>query len=71
MTMCCKGVCAKYIIKIVVKALRYSNGLKRCQVCEVYIKWEGVYCPCCGGRLRTKARSNKCRQKHNLLSEGL
>ena len=45
--MTCKGICIRH------KASgRYANGQKRCQVCELFIKWNGVFCQCCGYRLR-------------------
>jgi hypothetical protein len=36
---------------------RYATGQKRCQICELFIKWEGQWCPCCGYRLRAKPRN--------------
>jgi len=30
---------------------RYDVGQKRCQVCEMFVKWDGLWCPCCGYRL--------------------
>ncbi|MGB6590541.1 MAG: hypothetical protein WBE68_03440 [Candidatus Nitrosopolaris sp.] len=38
---------------------RYSTGQKRCQVCEIFLKWDGLWCPCCGYRLRTSPRNSK------------
>jgi hypothetical protein len=63
--MTCKGICIRH------KALRsrhhngnrYSTGQKRCQVCEIFLKWDGLWCPCCGYRLRTKPRSLKYKAK--------
>jgi hypothetical protein len=58
--MVCKGVCERY------KALRpgegsggsrYSAGQKRCAMCDLFIKWDGVQCPCCGCKLRANARN--------------
>jgi hypothetical protein len=44
--MPCKGICIHH------KALgRYATGNKRCQVCEIFIKWDGIFYPCCGYRL--------------------
>ncbi|MEW5841150.1 MAG: hypothetical protein AB1753_09120, partial [Thermoproteota archaeon] len=36
---------------------------KRCQICEIFIKWDGLWCPCCGYRLRTKPRNLKYKAK--------
>jgi len=38
---------------------RYSTGQKRCQICETFLKWDGIWCPCCGYRLRTRPRNPK------------
>ncbi|HZC20317.1 MAG TPA: hypothetical protein VE223_01595, partial [Nitrososphaeraceae archaeon] len=42
---------------------RYVSGQKRCQICEIFIKWDGLWCPCCGYRLRTKPRNLKYKAK--------
>jgi hypothetical protein len=64
--MVCKGICLRH------KALkpgnigRYLAGQKRCQVCQLFIKWEGFWCPCCGYRLRTRPRNKKYKSKLKL-----
>jgi hypothetical protein len=45
------------------RAGRYSNGQKRCQVCEVFIKCHALWCPCCHCRLRTGPRNTKYKVK--------
>jgi hypothetical protein len=57
--MACKGICVRY------KAAsnHYSTGHKRCQVCGLFIKWDGLWCPCCGCRLRTGPRHFKYKAK--------
>ncbi|HEU4605648.1 MAG TPA: hypothetical protein VFS46_05360, partial [Nitrososphaera sp.] len=42
---------------------RYASGQKGCQICEIFIKWDGLWCPCCGYRLRTKPRNLKYKAK--------
>ena len=32
-------------------------------ICEIFINWEGLWCPCCGYRLRTKPRNLKYKAK--------
>ena len=39
--------------------MRYLTGQKRCQGCQIFIHWQGTWCPCCGYRLRTKLRNKK------------
>ena len=54
--MTCKNVCENYKATKPVGTGRYASGQRRCQVCQIFIKWEGLWCPCCGYRLRTKPR---------------
>jgi uncharacterized Zn finger protein (UPF0148 family) len=56
--MTCKGICIHH------KASgRYATGNKRCQVCEISLKWDGVFCPCCGYKLRIWPRNMKFKAK--------
>ncbi|WP_316505610.1 hypothetical protein [Nitrosopumilus sp.] len=64
--MVCKGICIRY------KSgrpfginSRYENGQKRCSICEIFINWDGKYCPCCGYVLRTKPKGTQTR--HRLM----
>ena len=68
--MQCNGSCKKY------KALgntheggRYEQGQKRCHRCEIYINWEGLWCPCCGYLLRTKPRGTKLKRRLLLMKK--
>ena len=36
---------------------------KTCRQCRVRIKWDGLYCPCCGNKLSTRIRGGKSRKK--------
>jgi hypothetical protein len=56
--MTCKGICARHKA-----SCRYATGNKRCQVCEIFIKWDGLWCPCCGYRLRIGPRCFKFKAK--------
>jgi predicted amidophosphoribosyltransferase len=57
--MPCKGICIRH------KASRgYADGHKRCQQCNIFIKWEGLLCPCCGYKLRTGPRRFKYKVKY-------
>jgi hypothetical protein len=61
--MTCKGRCLIYKAQKPIGAGRYAIGQKRCQVCEIFLKWDGLWCPCCGYRLRTKPRNLKYKAK--------
>ena len=56
--MSCKGICVRYRA-----SNNYANGQKRCQICEQFVKWDGLSCPCCGCRLRNGPRSFKFKAK--------
>ena len=54
--MTCKGICIRHKAQKPVGSGRYATGQKRCQICEIFIKWDGIFCPCCGCRLRIGPR---------------
>jgi hypothetical protein len=56
--MPCKGICIRYK-----NSGHYAIGNKRCQHCNLYIKWEGLLCPCCGYKLRIRPRVSKYKEK--------
>jgi hypothetical protein len=61
--MTCKGICIRHKAQKPVGSGRYASGQKRCQICEIFIKWDGLWCPCCVYRLRTKPRNLKYKAK--------
>jgi predicted amidophosphoribosyltransferase len=61
--MTCKGICIRHKAHKPIGTGRYATGQKRCQVCEIFLKWDGLWCPCCGYRLRTKPRNLKYKAK--------
>ena len=56
--MPCKGICIRYRA-----SGRYATGNKRCHQCNLFIKWNGLVCPCCECRLRTRPRHSKFKAK--------
>lgn len=54
----CKGICTRYKSRP-----RYDADQKRCQVCEIFIKWDGFRYPCCNYQLRSKPRNLKYKAK--------
>ncbi|WP_428323612.1 hypothetical protein [Nitrosopumilus sp.] len=67
--MTCKGICDRYKAKKPVGTGRYAAGQKRCQVCEIFINWNGLNCPCCNYKLRGKPRNLKYKKKFNDLEK--
>jgi len=68
--MACKGICPRFKAKKPFGANgRYENGQKRCSICNLFINWDGKYCPCCGYVLRTKPKGTQTRQKLMILQQ--
>ena len=61
--MTCKGICLRHKAIKPIGVGRYAAGQKRCQMCSIFVKWEGFFCPCCGYRLRTKPRNQRYKLK--------
>jgi len=61
--MVCKGICLRHKSTGTFRGGRYKNGQKRCQICDLFIVWSGLWCPCCGYKLRSKPRNLKYRRK--------
>ncbi len=61
--MGCKNICIQYKATGSFVGGRYNLGQKRCQVCDVFIKWDGLRCPCCGFKLRIKPRNKEFKEK--------
>jgi len=61
--MSCKGVCQHHKPNWASQTLRYANGQKRCNVCEIFVNWDGRFCPCCGMCLRTRPKISRYRQR--------
>ena len=64
----CNGVCeSKYGGKIREggngSTKMYQGGYKRCKTCECWLKWEGMFCPCCGVMLRSQPYSMKAKRR--------
>jgi hypothetical protein len=77
--MVCKGICIHHKASGPISSGRYATGQKRCQICEIFIKWDESWCPCCGCRLRNGPRHFKYKvklrikgkQKEKLMQKAL
>ena len=63
MGISCNGICHRYKATKPVNIGRYVIGQKRCNSCDVYLYWDGVWCPCCNYKLRLGPRSSKYKEK--------
>lgn len=62
--MTCNGICHRYkMIKVNRNYSWYKQGAKRCTTYDIYIKWDGLWCLCCGYMLRSKPENNQYKQK--------
>jgi hypothetical protein len=64
--MTCKGICVRHKAD----SNHYAIGQKRCQICERFIKWNGLSCPCCGYRLRNGPRLFKHKAMLRMKQKG-
>jgi hypothetical protein len=56
--MPCNGICIRH------KGSRgYGTGNKRCNHCNLFVKWNGLLCPCCGYKVRTRPKVSKYKEK--------
>ena len=69
--MACKDKCVTYKASKPFGEGRYASGQSRCSMCVIYINYAGIFCPCCGSRLRKKPRSLKYKTKLQQAKERL
>ena len=68
--MHCVGRCVDYkATSNTLEGGRYEQGQKRCHQCELFMKWDGLWCPCCGHLLRTKPRATKPKRRLSLMQK--
>ena len=67
--MICKGICIRHKAHKPYCSGRYDTGQKRCQICEIFIKWDGLWCPCCSCRLRLGPRLFKHKAKLRIKKQ--
>jgi hypothetical protein len=66
--MGCKGICIRYKADRPKSGMRYILGQKRCQICAIYLNWQGLWCPCCKCRLRGRPKKSKNKLTNHFLS---
>ena len=43
--------------------MHYADGWKRCIPCRTMLRHDGLWCPCCGKRLRTRPRQARAKRR--------
>ena len=63
--MACKDICLRYRAPRPrpISTGRYFSGQKRCHVCNIFIIWDELYCPCCRFGLRAKPHNSTGKHK--------
>jgi hypothetical protein len=69
--MVCKGICSRHRAIKPKSGQRYTLGQKRCNNCQIFIKWQGIWCPCCGYRLRHKPRNGKFKDMMRMIPNNI
>jgi hypothetical protein len=65
--MACRGICIRHKAQKPLCSGRYVIGQKRCQLCDIFIEWNNLWCPCCGYRLRTRPHNSKFKERLRAL----
>ncbi len=59
----CKGICHRYKAPKRNGNSRYAIGQKRCNSCKIFVEFDGVFCPCCGMKMRVTPRKRELKEK--------
>ena len=63
----CYGECQQYKAHMPPNnESRYASGQKRCTMCGIFLIYAGLWCPCCGLRLRIHRRSSKDKLRNRM-----
>ena len=66
--MICKGICLLHRARRPSGSFgRYATGQKRCQICNIFLRWDGLRCPCCGCKVRTRPRNSKSKKELEII----
>ena len=63
MSNICKGICIRKKAGGSSNRLRDALGQKFCSICKIYFDQDDLRCKCCKTKLRTKARSSRCKRE--------
>jgi hypothetical protein len=65
----CKGLCNReeWVMIIVGKDI-YREGVKRCRLCEKYMRLDSIRCPCCSSMMKTKSRRYRVKKMETASS---
>ena len=53
----CKGLCDREECAVITVGKDiYREGVKRCRLCEKYMRLDSIRCPCCSSQMKAKSR---------------
>ncbi len=57
----CNGICHRYKFtgKRSAGSFWFQEGVKRCRVCNLFLKTTELLCPCCNCKLSTRPRQGR------------
>jgi hypothetical protein len=65
--MACRNLCERFNSRFIVGGSHYANGKKYCRRGEVYILYDGIFCPCCGMVLGTSPTNKRDKERLRQL----
>ncbi|MGB7956001.1 MAG: hypothetical protein WCF23_18665 [Candidatus Nitrosopolaris sp.] len=65
--MACHNLCERFNSRFTVGGSHYGNSKKYCRRCEVYIIYEGIFCPCCDMALRMSPTNKRDKERLRQL----
>jgi len=61
---CCNGICCRHQVLKPLGVGRYESGQSFCSLCDVFMEYPGLFCPCCNYRLRRNPRNGAARKRY-------
>ncbi len=66
--MGCVNLCqnSKFLGKYKTRRRYQFDNTKRCTKCDIFIRWDGVRCPCCNNILSSRPRESRNRMVQQI-----
>jgi len=58
----CTGRCGAYRAQNQAPRYAWFSGARYCKVCQIYVMWDGNFCPCCRRALARRPHQGKARK---------
>lgn len=67
----CRERCERYRYRRRPGGDWYLGDTGRCTSCDIFVRWEGEWCPCCGTKLRKKPRTSGRKRARKHVKAGV